>query len=456
MIEDPNNKEPVSTRDEPISILIVNQSFWPDVVATAQQAHDLATALVARGDRVTCLSSRSLYGRAGSTLPRHEFKGGVEIHRVSSNLFSKRGLLTRTFDYLRFNVSCTIKAALLPRHDVVICLTTPPFVALVGVILRALKGSKFVLWSMDLYPDLPVAAGILKRNGPLHRILARLDRLALHSADCVVVLGRCMRARVLEKGVNPKALRMIHPWSDPNEILSIPARVPGQVIDETPVTTTGVSSQPIQCRPNRYREAWGIGDRYVIQYSGNFGLGHDAQTVFDCMRALKDVDDIRWVMVGDGVMKPMLVDFVHRNSITNVIIRPYQPRKDLSALMSLGDMHLVLMAPGFDGVILPSKLYGILAAARPAVFVGPHESEIARVIEEESCGIVVKNGDTLHLQAVIKMLREDPGLGLKFGQQGRHALETKYSMQHACESWYRLLHDLTGDTTLRPHRSEAS
>jgi colanic acid biosynthesis glycosyl transferase WcaI len=425
--------------ERPIRVMIVNQSFWPDVVATAQQAHDLAKYLAARGDKVTVLTSRSLYGKKGAALQKFETVDGVEIHRVSRNLFDKRGLVTRAVDYARFNITCAIRALFLPRHDVVICLTTPPFVALVGAILRQIRGTRFVFWTMDLYPDLPVEAGIIRRNGIIHKFLRTIDLICLRSADRIVTLGRCMRQRVESKGVPASKISMIHPWSDPNEIAELPVRRL-----ETPVDSLGStrSSPTVPCGPNRYRAEWGIGDRFVIQYSGNFGLGHDADTVFGAMLAMKDDDSIRWVIVGDGVMRPAVEAFVSTHNIKNVLLKPYQPREHLGTLLSLGDVHLVLMVPGFDGVILPSKLYGVLSAGRPAIFVGPEGSEIARVISESSCGMVVQNGNSSGLVTVINELRKDPAMGLALGHRGRQVLESKYSMQHACNAWRTLLHEL--------------
>ncbi len=208
----------------PIRILFINQSFWPDVVATAQQEHDLVRSLIQEGDSVTVLASKSLYGQARATLPSHEIVDGVEIHRVSSNLFKKRGLTTRSIDYLRFNAGALIRALRLPKHDVVVCLTTPPFVALIGLTLQILKGSKFVFWTMDLYPDLPVKAGIVRKESITHKILRKIDLLCLRRADRVVALGRCMQERLVAKGVDPNKISLIRSWADPNEIPAVPIR----------------------------------------------------------------------------------------------------------------------------------------------------------------------------------------------------------------------------------------
>ena len=193
---------------------------------------------------------------------------------------------------------------------------------------------------------------------------------------------------------------------------------------------------------NPLRTAWNLGDRFIIQYSGNFGIGHDVETITRSMHALKNDDGIRWVIVGDGVMKPMIETYVKEHQISNVVLKPYQPRETLGQLISLGDMHLVLMVPGFEGIILPSKLYGILAAGRPVVFVGPEKSEIAKIIQEEDCGFVVVNGDSRDLVRIITKLRNDPVLTQELGNRGRVALESKYSMQQACQLWHTMLHNV--------------
>jgi len=424
----------------PLRILFINQSFWPDVVATAQQAHDLAKHLAGEGDEITVLASRSLYGKPGATLPARQSVDGVKVMRVSSNFFEKRGLGTRSIDYLRFNVACLLKALTLPRQDVVVCLTTPPFVALVGAALAWLRGSKFVFWTMDLYPDLPVEAGIIKRGGLGHRFFRALDGFCLRQADRVVVLGRCMRERVLAKGVRADKVELIHPWSDPTEIVDspLPHADGAQAAKDPMARPTPASTAAL----NRFRKEWDIGDRFVIQYSGNYGLGHDVNTVKQAMLALKDDDRVRWVIVGDGIAKPTMEEFVASHGIRNVLMKPYQPRSALGELIALGDMHLVLMVPGFEGVILPSKFYGVLAAARPVVFVGPTSSEVARVIDAERCGFVVANGRADLLLDAVAKLRADPALAAQLGRRGRETLERRYSMQDACAAWDRLLHCL--------------
>ncbi len=404
------------------SVLILNQFFYPDVSATAQHAFDLARFLRRNGDEVSAIAWRSSYGQSGSAaggkLDSEETVDGIRIHRVGSSLLGKRGLVARAIDFMAFNVACLFKALTLPRHDVVICLTTPPFIALIGLVLRWLKGSKFVFWTMDLYPEVPLAAGVIKRGSITHRVFDALDRFCLRQADAVVVLGRCMRELVLRKGVDPAKVTTITPWADPDEVRSV------------------------STRGNSFREEWGIGDRFVIEYSGNCGIGHDVSSVCQAMYELRDDDQIRWVFVGGGVTRPRIEEFVAKHGIRNVIMKPYQPRERLGDLISLGDAHLVLVADGFEGLLLPSKFYGVMAAGRPTVYVGPAASEVARVIAEEKCGFAVANGDCAALVRAIRDLQSTAGLADTMGARGREALERAYSTRIGCSAWQQRIHGL--------------
>lgn len=408
-----------------MKVLFVNQSFWPDVAATAQHAHDLARALARQGDEVTVIASRSIYGEAGSTLPKEETVDGIRIRRVTSALFGKAGLFARAVDFVVFGIAAAVRALLLPRQDVVVCLTTPPFIGLIGAMLKAVRGTRYVLWSMDLYPDVPVTAGVLRDGSPSHRIFDAIERFCLRRADLVVVLGRCMEERVLAKGIDPARVRSINVWSDPAEVAVRPAHA------------------------SPFRAEWGLGDRFVVEYSGNFGIGHDLDAVADAATRLAGDAGIAWAVVGGGVLKRELETIVAQRGIGNVVFRPYQPRSRLGDLIALGDVHIVSVAPGFEGLLVPSKFYGVLAAGRPTIFVGARGSEIARVIEEEQCGIVVPNGDGAALVQAILRLRDDPALARAMGDRARRAAEQKYGTDSACARWRTALAHVAGTGTPR-------
>jgi len=402
----------------PMKVLLLNQVFWPDVAATAQHGHDLGRYLAQHGVQVTALASRSLYSETGKALPREGGVDGIRIVRAGQSRFGKTALAARAFDFVSFYLAALWRAIWLPRQDIVVCFTTPPFIAFVGILLRWLKGTKVVCWTMDLYPDVPVAAGVLRRGSLAHSVFDAVDRFSLRHADRVVVLGRCMQQRLLEKGVDPKRMEVINVWADGDE----------------------VSVRPIE--GNALRTAWQVGDRFVIEYSGNFGIGHDGETMYRAMQATRADDSIRWVIVGGGTKRGELEAFVQAHDIVNAVLKPYQPREALGELLSLGNVHLVSVAENFSGLLVPSKFYGVLAAARPVLYVGPRESEVARVIEESQCGLVIEQGDSAGLVKAIETLHADPQLAQAMGRRAREVFERTFTRSLACERWLRLLQNV--------------
>lgn len=408
-------------------ILLINQVFYPDVAATAQHAHDLARHLVAHGHHVDVIACRAIYGQKGAPLPKRETVDGIEIHRVGRSLFGKATIALRIVDFALVYVAFFLKALFIRRPDVVVCLTTPPFIALLGVLLRAVRGSRFVYWVMDLYPDLPVACGVMKPASLPTRFFEALNRFCLRRADRIVVLGRCMRDRVLAKGVNPARAEHIGVWS-PEE--------PGNRIDHA---------------ANPYRAEWGLDGRLAVMYSGNFGIGHDVETMCAAAEALASDDRFRFVFVGGGKRKEEVDAFVRARNLANCILAPYQPREKLEHSLSAADVHLASLKEGVEGIMVPCKLFGAMAAARPTIFIGNPASELARVLEEHEAGLCVRCGDVDALVAALKRFADDEPLRRRMGDNARRALADAYGRDKACEHWRELLEaTVTGAAAAAP------
>jgi len=422
-------------RGSSMRVLLINQTYHPDVAATAQHAHDLARHLVAHGHEVEVIASRSLYGHAGAALAKREVVEGVEVNRVAKSLFGKSGTLGRALDFGLFYIAATWRAFRVRRPDVVVCFTTPPLIALLGVVLRSVRGCRYVYWIMDLYPDLAVTCGVLRARSPLTRLFDRVSRLCLRRADRVVVLGRCMRDRILAKrDLDPRieSERIVHigVWSDQDEV------------------------RPIARDENPYRAEWGLGDRFVVMYSGNFGIGHDVATMLGAAERLRDDDRIRFAFVGGGKRKSEVESFVEERSLTNAILAGYQPRERLDASLSCADVHLVSLREGLEGCIVPCKLFGAMAAGRPTVFIGHPESEIARVLEENDCGIVIREGDIDGLVDAIVSLVSDRERSRRLGDRARAALGAAYDRDRACEAWRVLLEETVAGHAAKATTSE--
>lgn len=405
-------------------VLLINQVFYPDVAATAQHAHDLAKHLVANGHEVHVIASRSIYGQKGSALPANETVDGIHIHRVGRSIFGKAGILARVADFALFYALAALKAFTMRKSDVVVTFTTPPFIALLGYALKLIRRSKFVYWVMDLYPDLPVACGVMKEGALPTRFFEGINRFCLKKADRVVVLGRCMLERVRSKGIDHGQVQHIGVWSDATEL------------------------EPVARDQNPYTDEWGLRDKFVVMYSGNFGLGHDVNTFLQAAKTLQQDNRIRFLFVGGGKKKITVDEFVKEHNLTNAVTAPYQPRESLGASLSSADVHLATLLEGVEGIMVPCKLFGIMAAAKPAIFIGHPSSELARVLDEYGAGFNIRQSDSESLVALIKELADAPQRTSETGQRARNALATAYSREAACERWRIALEDVVNKVPL--------
>jgi len=317
-----------------------------------------------------------------------------------------------------------VKSLEIGRHDVCICLTTPPYIPLLGLVLRSLRGTKLVYWAMDLYPDVLLATGVLHEKSALTWVLESLNRIALSHADRVVVLGRCMEDRVREKGVDLSRVRRIPVWSE----------IYGEAGDAVDTASAR--------RENPYRREWSVGDRTLVMYSGNFGIGHDVETFARAAKLLENDDDIMFAFVGGGKRKEELLRAMHAMKLTRFVEADYQPRERLGDLLSAADIHLASMRPGWEGVMVPSKIFGTLGAGRPLVWVGGARSEVASVIRDADCGITVPPGDADGLAAEIRRLARDTALRSEMGARARKTMIERWGVQHALAKWKALLEEI--------------
>jgi len=400
-------------------IILLNQAFYPDHAATAQHAHDLGRYLVAQGHEVSVVASRSIYGSKGAALPRHETVDGIEVHRVGQSVFGKASIVARLFDFALFYLLALVKVMRLKRPDVIVPFSTPPFVALIGWALKAVKRCRYVYWVMDLYPDVPIAFGMLKANGLAARLLERVHRFCFRRADRIVVLGQCMKDRLIDKRVPAGRITVIGPWADVDELEPLPA-----------------DSNPL-------RRDWGLEGKFVVMYSGNLGLAHDIDTIMQAMTRLKDRDDIRFVFVGGGKRMTQVRQYAQEHHLPNAIFKPYQPRESIRESLSLADLHLISLAQPMTGLLVPSKLFGIMAAGRASVFVGDPASEVGRILIEHACGRIVREGDADRLTAAITELSSDRAACDQMGKSARQAMVDTYDRRHACQAWAQLLEECT-------------
>ncbi len=370
-------------------ILLVNQFYPPDVAATGQLLDDLARQLAAKGLEVHVLCSAGAYGgdalgEQSSPYPRAE-SSNVRVHRLRATGFGRARLLGRLADYLTFYALAFWTAIRLGRFDACVCLTTPPFIGLIGVLLRLARGTRLILWSMDLYPEVLSAYGFLPPSSLAYRALAWLARRIYRACDAVISLSDGMSGRLVQAGVDPARLSVVHNWG------------PGDAREPSPPPP---------------------GPRTVVMYSGNLGLGHQLETILEAARLLAGQPHVCFVLVGKGKMRLSLERQATAEGLLNVEFREPVPLAELAASLASAHIHLVSQREGTQGLIVPSKLYGCLAAGRPVILAAPADCDAAAILRLAEAGCVIPPDDAKALADGISHLTGDGGRRERLGLNG--------------------------------------
>ena len=336
-------------------ILLLNQCFYPDVVSTAQHLTDLATALAARGHEVTVIASDRGYDDPAVRFKRRECWNDIDIIRIPSLSLGKTSAWRRAFNFASFLLVCALRLLTLRRFDVVVALTSPPLISVLGALFVKLKGGKFCFWVMDLNPDEAIAAGWLNEKSLMSRILQRMLNYSLNAAARTVVLDRFMKERVVAKGLDPARIAIVPPWSHDDQVQYSP---------------TG---------RDEFRREHGLSDKFVVMYSGNHSPCHPLDTLLDAARALKERSEIVFCFVGGGSEQVKVRELATKHGLTNVKCLPYQPLNELAASLSAADLHVVVMGDRFVGIVHPCKVYNIMSVGAPTLYIGPTPSHVTDI-----------------------------------------------------------------------------
>ena len=435
-----------------LRLFFVNRYFHPDHSATSQMLSDLVFALAKRGHRITVVTSRLGYEDPLARYPKRETVDGVDILRVATTRFGRAGLAGRAVDYVTFYLATAWTLLLkVGRGDVIIAKTDPPLLGLATMPVARLRGARQVNWLQDIFPEVAIELGMGKTGiwRVLFSTLRRWRDRVLRKAALNVVIGERMADVVRSVGVAPDRVRVIPNWADGAVVRPVPAEV------------------------NGLRQAWGLGDTFVVGYSGNLGRAHDIATMIEAMARTEagmaghagavrmavgaspvqqpaSGKPITWLFVGGGAKMGVLRDETRRRHHARVQFHPYQPRAQLAENLSVPDVHLITLQPALEGLIVPSKYYGIAAAGRPAIFIGDPEGEIARILTRTKTGFVVAAGDSESLARIILSLAKDPQLALEYGRRARALLENTHDLPFAVAAWEDALSRLS-----REGRAEA-
>ncbi|MFQ5640469.1 MAG: glycosyltransferase family 4 protein [bacterium] len=398
-----------------MKVLIINQFFYPDIAATAQLMTDLTEDLADKKVEVTVLTSNSNYLGGKLDLKRNGRLFAAKIVRVNCWSFGRSTFLRRILDYASFFVLIIFRSLLLPRHDVVLALTTPPLISVVGLILKVFKRSKYVCLMEDLYPDTALALGILKEKHLVVKAAHYVANLVYRYADRIIAISQNMQTALIEKGVSRDKITVIDNWADKKQIY------------------------PVVKKHNWFIEKHALSGKFVVEYSGNIGLGHDFTIFLEGIKRLRSLSEIHFLFIGDGLKKTGISEFKNRHSLFNLSLMPYQKRADLAYSISAGDVSLISLKNALDGCIVPSKIYGIMAAARPVIFVGSPQSDIAEIIRRAHCGFQIDDGDVDAFVDKILLLYHNQELGFELGNNGYQYFLKNFERRQSTLRYFNLL-----------------
>jgi colanic acid biosynthesis glycosyl transferase WcaI len=402
------------TRDPPRPrVVFVNRYYWPDELATAQLLTDLAEGLAARGGPVAAIASHD--GTAAT--PDREMRHGVEIVRLRSTRWGHRGVAAKTSDYLTFAVAARrALRAQVRAGDWLVALTDPPALAPLAAAVARRADARLVHWLQDIHPEISLALSGSRLLAILSRPWMRWRDAAWRRAQACVTISRDMAGLVGERGIPPECIRVIPNWAPGGDALA-----------------------PVPADQNPLRQEWGLAGKFVVAYSGNLGRVHALEPVLAAAAQLRDEPDLVFIFVGDGPRRPALEAQARKLGLANVRFLPPQPRARLAESLSVGDVHLVTLRAGCERCVFPSKLYGILAVARPIIYVGPPAGELAETVRRTGAGLAVDVNQPQALAAGLRDLRADAGRRAAMGDAASRWAHATGGLPAALTAWSDLL-----------------
>lgn len=390
-------------------LLVLNQYYHPGVEATAHLLTELCEALAASW-QVTVITGRL---RDHEAEPDYEVRNGVEIIRLHSTAYDRAPLHRRAINYFTYLGRALYRGLRIDPPDVVLCMTDPPLIGNVAWLVARRFRRPLVIVTQDVFPEIAVQLHRLEQP-MLIGLLRALIGHALRHADRVVAIGPVMRDRLVAKGASPGRTVVIPNWVDSEAILPRP-------------------------KDNPWSREQAVQDRFVVMHSGNVGHAQNLDTLIRAAALLNDLDSLAVLIVGTGARRMELGSLAEKLGASNVLFLPYQPRDRLSESLSAADVHFVGLPDGLAGYVVPSRVYGILAAGRPILAAVDEDSETAELLHGIGCGVIVPPADVDAVAAAIRNLVDRKHELDDLGRRGRDYVESSGGRAAATAQYLELL-----------------
>jgi colanic acid biosynthesis glycosyl transferase WcaI len=396
------------------------QCYAPEDVSAAILITELATDLVKRGHQVSVITGAPNYpqGRVfkgyRNRLYQVETLDGVRVIRTWSYISPSKNFWPRIFHYGTYSTTAFYGGLLAGRPDMLVSYSPPLPLGLSAWLLSRIWRTPWVLQLEDLYPDAAIAAGVMT-NQKVIAFFQRIEKFLYRKSQRISVISESFRRTLLAKKVPNSKIEVIPVWADPDKIRPLPKK-------------------------NTFRHKYGFDDKFVVMYAGNIGLTSCLEDVLDAAKILRKKTDIQFVIVGEGVKKKALEAETQKKQLTNVNFLPYQPREAFSEMLAAADVNLVTLNADAALSSMPSKIFNVMASARPVLAIAPLESELVRIVEDAGCGWSVSPGSSVELAvAIIQLFARECTFLVQMGQNGRAHLEKYYSRNHCVDMYEKML-----------------
>jgi glycosyltransferase involved in cell wall biosynthesis len=388
-------------------LLIISEHFAPSTGATAQLITDLALGLMARGHRC-----RVLTATAGG-----DEMAGLPVVRLGlrqGGAQAPLGVMAKALHGLLFVLGglgwCLWHGR---RGQRILVVSNPPFVGLLGPILRGVRGMDYVFLFQDLFPRSAALTGVLPASGPITAVWRWLMGEVCRRSLATVVLSEAMAARWRQDVRRPLPLRVIHNWAV-ERALDLPKAL------------------------NPLASEWGVSEAFTVQYSGNFGRLHELLTLLEAARLLKE-EPIRFLFIGAGAKQVQITAYREAFDLNNVIVKPLQPRERLPLSLGVCDLAAIGLIPGAEDTVAPSKFYGILASGRGVLLVAQRRCDLAQLVRQEGCGLVVEPGEVDDLAQHLRQLAGNPAQAMAMGERARRLYQERFGLERSLAAYESLL-----------------
>ena len=403
-------------------VLILHMRFYPDLTGTGPVVTELATDLVAMGDEVTVVTSMPHYGRKdiaseyrGRLLHRKKHLG-ANVWRTFVYVPPNPSGFHRGINYLSYTFMSVIASLLSGRHDTILCVNPPITVGLSGFLVKLARGTPMIFNVQDIWPDCLMIIGQI-RNPLLIHIFQYIEKFIYRVSARVSVLSEGMKQNLIRKGVREDKIVVIPNWADVDHI------------------------RPVN-KENNFRSVHNLNGRFVVMFAGNLGYIAVLDTVLDAAKLLSDDLNTIFLIVGEGNVKSALVKRAETMGLSNVRFLPTQPKDVLPEMLGAADVSLVTLNRHLGQLNVPSKTYSIMASARPVLAAVPDDSEIANLVREGNCGVLVPPEDPESLAQAIQNLARQPEFLERLGANGRNYVMAHFGRRKLIRHYLQLLHEV--------------